>query len=64
MISDRRTEKWTRDAVRPLGDAPPINRTDIARLRRALAAGTYRVDPDAVATAMIATDLPPVTEQD
>ncbi len=64
MIADFRIDYWTRDAVRPLGDAAPIDRAAIARLRLALAAGTYRVDPDAVAAAMIAADLPPAKTQD
>ncbi len=45
--------------VRPLGDPLPIDRARVAALRRAIAAGTYVVDPDRVAAAMIAADLPP-----
>jgi anti-sigma28 factor (negative regulator of flagellin synthesis) len=64
MIADRNDQNWTRAAVRPLGDAAPIDRAAIARLRRALADGSYRVNPDAVAAAMIAADLPLIAKRD
>jgi negative regulator of flagellin synthesis FlgM len=37
---------------------PPINNAKVDDLRARIAAGTYRVDPNAVAAKMIALDLP------
>ncbi len=34
--------------------APPVGSARIAELRAAIAAGTYVIDPDAVATALLA----------
>jgi len=64
MIANSHDDRWTRAAVRPLGDAAPIDRAAVDRLRRALAAGTYRVDPDAVAVAMVDLDLPRTRSED
>lgn len=36
----------------------PIDAGKVARIKAALAAGTYRIDPKAVADKMIALDLP------
>jgi flagellar biosynthesis anti-sigma factor FlgM len=49
------------DAVhRPAGEEPPaatpVDRAKVAALRRAIAAGTYRLDPEATAKALLATD--------
>ncbi len=44
--------------MRLLGDPLPVDRARVAALRRALATGTYVVDPDRIAEAIIAADLP------
>lgn len=37
---------------------PPVSASAVSDLRARIAAGTYRVDPNAVAAKMIALDLP------
>lgn len=58
MIASVHDENWTRAAVRLLGDAAPIDRDTVARLRRAIADRSYHVDAATIATAMVDTDLP------
>lgn len=45
-------------SVRDLAAAPPVNEAKVASLKAAIAAGTYTLDPQAVADKMIALDLP------
>ncbi len=40
------------------GGQPPIDQDRVMALRLALAEGSYRIDPQALAAAMIARDLP------
>lgn len=47
-------------ATRYAAAAPPIDSAKVDRIKKAIATGTYKLDPDAVAERMIATDLPPV----
>lgn len=42
--------------VKELASAPPVNSAKVAALQAAIAAGTYRIDPDAIAGAMLALD--------
>ena len=57
MLNASRHDNRERAAMRPLAEAVPVDRAVVARLRRAITAGAYRVDPTAIAAAMIA-DLP------
>ncbi len=48
----------------PIGDTPrsvaaaaPVDAAKVARLRRLIAAGDYVIDPERIATAMLASDL-------
>lgn len=45
---------------RELAAAPPVDAAKVERLRAAIAAGNYRADPDAIASAMMAGEtIPP-----
>jgi negative regulator of flagellin synthesis FlgM len=44
-------------AVRDMASAPPVDTAKVDRVKNAIAAGSYRVAPDAIAERMIATDL-------
>ena len=59
MIRQGDDDHGDRATKRPPGEPLPIDRERVARLRREIAAGTYAVDPDRIAAAMVATDLPP-----
>jgi negative regulator of flagellin synthesis FlgM len=38
---------------------PPVDSAKVAAIRAGIADGSYKVDPEAIAAAMIALDLPP-----
>lgn len=44
--------------ARDLAAAPPVDGAKVDRIRQAIAAGGYAVDPAAIAAKMIALDLP------
>lgn len=44
-------------AVRDMAAAPPVDSGKVDRVKNAIALGTYKIEPDAVAERMIATDL-------
>lgn len=44
--------------TRDLAKAPPVDTAKVDRIKSALALGTYKIDPAAVAEKMIALDLP------
>ena len=43
-------------AVKHLAGSPPVDAARVASLRTAIAAGSYRVDPDAIAAKMLILD--------
>lgn len=45
------------DTPRSIADAAPVDVAKVARLRRLIASGTYVIDPERIAAAMLATDL-------
>ena len=51
-----------RHAARDLAKSPPVDSVKVGTLRTAIAAGAYKIDPDAIAAKMI-HDLPPVPQQ-
>jgi negative regulator of flagellin synthesis FlgM len=44
--------------ARDLAASPPVDSAKVDRLRAAIAAGTYRPDPDAIAAKMLALETP------
>ncbi|QYE36558.1 flagellar biosynthesis anti-sigma factor FlgM [Polymorphobacter sp. PAMC 29334] len=44
-------------AVRDMASAPPVDTAKVDRVKNAIAAGSYKVAPEAIAERMIATDL-------
>ncbi len=44
--------------ARDLAASPPVDSAKVDRLRTAIAAGTYRADPDAIAAKMLALETP------
>lgn len=44
--------------ARDLSASPPVDTARVLALRTAIAAGTYRADPDAIATKMLALESP------
>lgn len=44
-------------AAREMASAPPVDAAKVDRIKNAIAVGNYKVEPDAVAERMIATDL-------
>jgi negative regulator of flagellin synthesis FlgM len=42
--------------VAALAKAPPVDETRVASLKAAMAEGSYRIDPDAIAAAMLRLD--------
>ena len=49
-------------AARALSAAPPVDLGKVAALKSAIASGSYVLDPEAIATKMIALDLPPARD--
>ncbi len=47
-----------RSLVRDMASAPPVNGSKVAGLKSAIAAGTYKVQPQKLADAMIRLSLP------
>ena len=45
------------ERTRPSVPAPPVDRLKVERVRRAIAAGRYVLDPDRTAATMIKQDL-------
>jgi negative regulator of flagellin synthesis FlgM len=45
--------------VRELAAAPPVDSARVAELKMKIASGAYRPDPERIASAMIASELPP-----
>ena len=45
-------------AAKAMASEPPVDTAKVDRIRDALALGVYKVDPDAIAERMIATDIP------
>ena len=45
-------------AARALAASPPVDEARVMRLRAAIADGSYKADPEAIAAKMLALDLP------
>lgn len=56
--SDRRVESGDTPAARFAKLGPPIDVTRVSEIRAAIANGSYTVDADRLAEAMLALDLP------